>query len=87
MPQNETRLDEVKAVKRKYEAALLALPGVVAVGVGLTAPRGPDKTREPAILISVVELDPTREDLPAELDGVPVIVNATGMLKARKPGP
>lgn len=83
---NDARLNEVKVIKRRHEAALLALPGVVAVGVGLTAPRGPDNMREPAILISLIELDPKRDDLPSELEGVPVVFKATGVLRARKLG-
>jgi hypothetical protein len=86
MPQEPSApadLDAVRAIKQKYEAELLAVPKVVAVGIGLTAPRGPDKTRVPCIIISVSEADPAHDDIPSEIDGVPVLVNRTGVFKRR----
>jgi hypothetical protein len=76
-------LAAAKAAKRKHEAALLAKPNVIAVGVGMTEPLGPARVRKPAIVVSVTELDPASDDFPEALDGVPVIVRATGKLTAR----
>jgi hypothetical protein len=79
----EAELAHAKAVKSAHEAELLGLPRVVAVGVGMTKPNGTDKTRRPAIIVSVSELLPDRADIPSELDGVPVLVNATGVMRAQ----
>ena len=80
MSHNDPDLARVRAVKAKYEAELLAKPGVVAVGVGLTPPRG-DAARAPAIVVSVNA--PGDADLPDEIEGVPVVVHVTGAFKPR----
>jgi hypothetical protein len=79
----DAALAHAKAVKRQHEAALLKLPKVVAVGVGMTRPQGADKTRRPAIVVSVSEVIPDRDDIPETLDDVPVLVQATGVISAR----
>ena len=73
-------LERVRVIRREHEDDLMALPNVVAVGVGL---RG----EQVAIVVSVThkvpldELEPA-ERIPSELDGVPVAVQATGPLVA-----
>jgi hypothetical protein len=79
----DAALARAKAVKQAHEAALLKLPLVVAIGVGMTRPQGAEKTRQPAIIVSVSELLPDRDDIPDEIDGVPVLVNATGVMRAQ----
>jgi hypothetical protein len=77
----ELDLAQVQAIKARHERRLLALPKVVAVGVGLTTPFGPQRKRRPAIVISVSEHDPLRDDIPAEIEGAPVLVKATGVFR------
>jgi hypothetical protein len=75
-------LERARAIKQAHEAALMALPNVVGVGVGLRSIGG-ELTGEVAIVVSVTEklldddLEPA-ERIPAEIDGVPVDVQATG---------
>lgn len=73
---------EIQAVLRRHEEELMAIPGVIAVGVGLRKRAG-QITNELALVITVLqkkrpeELDP-REHLPAEIEGVPVDIQETG---------
>lgn len=75
-------MDDVQAIKTRYEDALLSLPGVVGVGVGMRQ-RGGQWTDEVCIVVSVQNkrsedvLDPT-EILPREIEGVPVDVLEVG---------
>jgi hypothetical protein len=82
-------LERARAVKRAHEDELMALPNVVAVGVGLRSVGG-QATDQIAIVVSVVQklppddLDPA-DRIPAEIDGVPVDVQQTGLLTAGAP--
>lgn len=75
-------MEDVRAVKAKYEDSLLKLPGVIGVGVGMRQ-RGGQWTDEVCIVVSVQNklpadaLDP-KEIVPHELDGVPVDVLEVG---------
>lgn len=71
----------VKRVKAKYEERLMKLPHVVGVGIGLWATAGADGNKPLALIINV-DQDIGQNDFPAELDGVPVSVRATGAFKA-----
>lgn len=79
-------LQQIIAVKRRHEQALMRLPNVVAVGVGLRA-RGGVTTDEACIVVSVrrkvplAEL-PAADRVPGVLDGVAVDVVATGDIRA-----
>jgi hypothetical protein len=64
-----------RAVKRACEADWLAVPGVVAVGVGTLA------DGRIGVVISVAG-DGARARIPAEVDGVPVEVAVTGTPRA-----
>lgn len=68
----------IREVKAQHEAGLMALPGVVSVGVG----GGPDGT-----LVIVVGLDRPRPKtmarLPQTLEGYAVRVEVIGRIKAR----
>jgi hypothetical protein len=85
MVQND-ELERLRVVKEQYEADLMQKPNVVGVGIGLRQRAG-ELTDEPVIVVSVTDKKPaflmTPEDvIPAELDGVPVDVQAVGKLKA-----
>jgi hypothetical protein len=68
----------IEEVKAKYTGWLMAMPGVVSVGIG----RNPDGTS-----VIVVGLDGTQPDtvkrLPKELDGYPVRAEIIGPVKAQ----
>jgi len=73
----------VKRVKAKYEAALMALPHVVGVGIGFSAAQAvPANAERGLALIVNVDSVEDRDKLPKELDGVPVTVRNTGGFKA-----
>ena len=68
----------IQEVKKRHEPRLLALPGVVSVGIGL------DEKGQSAIIIGLESPNPeTETKLPAELDGYSVIVRITGRIKAQ----
>jgi len=69
----------IQDVKRANAERLLALPGVVMVGIGL------NEAGEPAIIVGLDrERSETREQLPATLDGYPVVARVVGMIRARE---
>jgi hypothetical protein len=85
MVQND-ELERLRVVKDLHEADLMQKPNVVGVGIGLRQ-RGGETTDEAVIVVSVTHKQPdflmTPDDvIPAELDGVPVDVQAVGKLKA-----
>ncbi len=68
----------IQEAKARHEARLLALPGVVSVGIGR------DASGRPVIVVGVEEHDPKHvPELPAALEGHPVEVRATGPVRAR----
>ena len=70
--------DRIYDVKRQNEADLMALPGVVSVGIG----RGPDG--QPAIIVGMEAVAPaTTPKVPSEISGYPVIIQSAGKLKAQ----
>jgi hypothetical protein len=80
-------IQRVQDVKRRHEAELLRKPNVVAVGVGFRT-RGGQTTNEVAIVVSVEVKVPAAqlkrgELLPTSIDGVPVDVVETGVIRAR----
>lgn len=82
MTQHDIDLETVRAIKARHEADLLAKPGVVAVGIGLTPPQG-DAERRLAIIVSMSALEAARADLPDVLEGVPVVLQVTGPFSPR----
>ena len=75
---DDTMTDAIYEVKRQNEADLMALPGVVSVGIG----RGPNG--QPAIIVgmeSAAEAGARR--VPSEINGYPVVIQKTGKLKAQ----
>ncbi len=68
----------IQEVKKSHERRLLALPGVVSVGIGL------DKRGQSAIIIGLDGPNPeTETKLPTELDGYAVMVRMIGPIKAQ----
>lgn len=68
----------IQEVKKQHEARLLGLPGVVSVGIGL------DHNSQPAIIIGLDGSNPDVEaQLPATLEGYPVILKNVGPIKAQ----
>ncbi len=76
-----TDIGYVRRVKAKYEEELMALPHVVGVGIGLAPNQTSSTSRELALVVNV-DGDINRDELPAELDGVPVTFRNTGSFKA-----
>lgn len=79
-------IERARAVKAAHEKQLLAKANVVAVGVGFRQ-RGQSTTDEVCIVVSVRRKVPwsqlvPEDRIPAELDGVPVDVQATGEIRA-----
>ena len=85
MAKNEA-IDQVRAVKARHEAKLLALPNVVGVGVGLKEKDG-QFTNQIAIIVNVskkkplVDLPPNAL-VPPEIEGIITDVQQTGEMKA-----
>ena len=82
----ERDLERLRWVKDRHEADLMDKPNVVGVGIGLRQRSG-ELTDEPAIVVSVTEKLPSstlnaEDRIPAELEGVPVDVQAVGKLRA-----
>lgn len=68
----------IREAKARHEARLLAMPGVVSVGVG----RGDDG--RPVIVIGVDEPRPqTMAELPETLEGHPVRVEIVGRIRSQ----
>jgi hypothetical protein len=67
----------IQEVKKRHEASLLAMPGVVSVGIGL------DKEGEPIIIVGLDGPRPeTIAQLPHALEGYTVLTQIIGTLKA-----
>lgn len=67
-------LQEAIAVRDAHSDELMALPGVVGTGIGMDGDR-------PCIHVYLLD-ETARGDIPAELDGVPLVPEVTGMFQA-----
>ena len=68
----------IQEVKKQHEARFLNMPGVVSVGIGL------DPNGNQAIIVGMDASNPEIEaDIPKMVEGVPVIVEIIGSLKAQ----
>ena len=79
-------LSQIQAVKAKYEHELLRKKNVVGLGIGLREKDG-KLTDEMVLTVMVRRKQPrsrlrTRDEIPTELDGVPVDVKEVGTLRA-----
>ncbi len=81
-------ISRAMAVKQTYEAALLKKKNVVGVGIGFKNSSG-QASDQVAIVVNVTRKVPlsalhAKDIIPASLEGVPVDVVATGVIKAVK---
>ena len=68
----------IEETTKKHQSSLLALPGVVSVGIGLSS------DGQKAIIVGLDGKHPeTEKQLPKELDGYQVVSQETGIIKAR----
>lgn len=68
----------IQEVKKKHEARLMSLPGVVSVGIGLS----PDG--RPAVMVGLDKSRPeVQAQIPSQFEGHPVIVQILGPIKAQ----
>jgi hypothetical protein len=68
----------IQEAKQRHEARLLAVPGVVSVGIGR------DAAHRLVLVVGVRErASAALEQIPAELDGHPVVVRAVGSVRAQ----
>ena len=68
----------IQDVKTQHEAELMAMPGVVSVGIGL------DDQGNEVIVVGVYEDRPEiRSQVPQEFDGYPVTIEVTGKMSAQ----
>lgn len=71
----ETMQTNIQDVKNRHESRLLAVPGVVSVGIGL------DDDKSPVIIIGIETDDAElRSRLPQQLEGYQVRVQKTGKI-------
>jgi hypothetical protein len=76
--ENNSTSPTIQEVKAKHEARLLALPGVVSVGIGR------DEDGRPAIIVGLDRPRPeTEAQLPPSLEGYPMSVQVIGPIKAQ----
>ena len=76
---SESAVDAVRRVKERHEGRLLATPGVIGVGVGLSD----TIMKQAAIEIYVKQAtEPLRQALPKSLDGVEAKIVETGEIRA-----
>lgn len=83
---SEQAVQRALEVKRRHETELLRQPNVVAVGVGFRTRAG-QPTDEVCIVVSVSRKQPATqlkrgEAVPASLEGVPIDVVETGVIRA-----
>lgn len=70
--------DTIQHVKAKHEDRLMALPGVVSVGIGL------DADGQPAIIVGLADRQAEASlELPETLDDYPVVKQVIGPVKAQ----
>jgi len=74
MPEN---MEKIRSIKSINEKVWMALPGVVAVGIGLVS------GGKPGIVVSVAKnLNEVRSKIPTVVEGIPVEVQETGEIRA-----
>jgi hypothetical protein len=68
----------IQETKARHEARLLAVPGVVSVGIGR------DASDRLVLVVGIRERSAAAlEQIPAELDGHPVVVRSMGSVRAQ----
>jgi hypothetical protein len=73
-----SKLTSINEIKEKYEPEIMEIPGVTGIGIGSNDPK-----TGLAIKVYVERITPDlRVQIPAELEGYPVIAEETGELGA-----
>lgn len=75
-PEEGPGVPDVARARMRAEAGLMALPGVVSIGVGL------DDTGTKAIVVGVAGTGVDVTAVPHDVDGVPVLVREVGGYRA-----
>jgi hypothetical protein len=76
--EDDRMTDAIYDIKRRNEARLMAMPGVVSVGIGR------DTRGKPAIVVGLEDgASATAAKVPKEINGYPVVVQTVGQLKAQ----
>jgi hypothetical protein len=77
-PQHETMpRPDINEVLRAHDQALLAIPGVVGVYVGVL-----DDEKTPCLKVMVVKKTPELEKrIPKSIEGYPVVIEETGVIR------
>jgi len=77
-PGDKIMTPSIQEVKKKHEARLMSLPGVVSVGIGR------DPQGNPAMIVGLDSPRPeTQAQIPPRLDGYPLLIQILGPLKAQ----
>jgi len=77
-PGDKIMTPSIQDVKKKHEARLMSLPGVVSVGIGR------DPQGNPAVIVGLDSPRPeTQARIPPQLDGYPLLIRIVGPLKAQ----
>jgi hypothetical protein len=82
MPRKKSsKVISIDKTKEKYEAEIMAIPGVTGIGIG-----NDERNAGLAIKVYVESVTPDlRRRIPAKLDGYPLVLEATGEFKAFSP--
>ena len=83
---DEQLIEHIKAVQTQYTDQLMSLPNVIGVSIGQREP-DEDRTGDYVIVVLVDRLldganVPVEDQIPDELDGVPIIVRQIGTFEA-----
>lgn len=68
--------EPIEQVQERHEDELMAVPGVVGVGIG-------ERQSAPALLVMVSERTPEVERIPREIEGVPIVIEVVGEIRAQ----
>ncbi len=72
------RIEALKGIQASHEDRVMAIPGVVGIGIGLT-----EDGKDLAFIVYVEKLTPSvKVQMPARIEGVPVRLIESGIFKA-----
>jgi hypothetical protein len=76
MSETPARPADINAVLAQHEKQLMAIPGVVGVYVGVL-----EDGRSPCLKIMLARSTPESKEIPARIDGFPVVLEVTGEIR------
>jgi hypothetical protein len=76
MSETASRHADINAVLAAHEKALMKIPGVVGIYVGVL-----DDGKSPCLKIMLAQRTPEANQIPAQIDGWPVRVELTGEIR------